>query len=153
VDSQWQGTSFYAAYDNRIGIICQGILNMRLKRGLMADVRGVWLPKSQKADISFLSSCGINRRIHHPTANSRLDDPESPVNTSRLPITNRGKRASDHFRVANNLSGTLVIISQNPVRDSFLAVDHSSRIVGTAMCRLRRAWFSRHLVRASAIGG
>src|SRR5712671_1470210 len=36
VDSQRQGTSFYAAYDNRIGIICQGILNMRLKRGLMA---------------------------------------------------------------------------------------------------------------------
>jgi hypothetical protein len=41
-----------------------------------------------KADISFPSSCGINRRIHHPTANSRLDDPESPVNTSRLPVTN-----------------------------------------------------------------
>jgi hypothetical protein len=27
VDSQRQGTSFYAAYDNRIGIVCQGILN------------------------------------------------------------------------------------------------------------------------------
>jgi len=34
---------------------------------------------------------------------------------SRLPITNRGKRASDHFRVTDNLSGTLVIISQNAV--------------------------------------
>src|SRR6267154_4801196 len=56
----------------------------------MADVRGVWLPKSKKADISFLSSCGTNRRIHHPTANSRLDDPESPVNTSRLVITDVG---------------------------------------------------------------
>src|SRR3984885_15990392 len=30
--------------------------------------------------------------------------------TLGLPITNRGKRASDHFRVTNNLSGTLVIV-------------------------------------------
>src|SRR6266404_7037413 len=28
VGSHRQGTSFYAAYDNRIGIICQGIPNM-----------------------------------------------------------------------------------------------------------------------------
>jgi len=106
VDSPRQGTSFYAAYDNRIGIICQGILNMRLKRGLMADVRGVWLPKSQKADISFLSSCGIKRRIHHPTANSRLDDPESPVNTSRLIVTDR--LDMDHFRFADKPTGRYV---------------------------------------------
>jgi len=33
----------------------------------------------------------------------------------RLPVTNRGKRAPHHFRVANNRSGTLVIISQNSV--------------------------------------
>ena len=66
----------------------------------MADVRGVWLPKSQKADISFLSSCGINRRIHHPTANSRLDDPESPVNTSRLIVTDR--LDMDHFQFADH---------------------------------------------------
>ena len=37
------------------------------------------------------------------------------VNTCRLPVTNRGKRTPHHFRVANNRSGTLVIISQNSV--------------------------------------
>src|SRR5712672_2342170 len=79
----------------------------------MADVRGVWLPKSQKADISFPSSCGTNRRIHHPTANSRLDDPESPVNTNRLPGTAPANFLEPHFWTATGtclvtrLTGTL----------------------------------------------
>jgi hypothetical protein len=40
---------------------------------------------------------------------------DQSLERSRLHITNRSKRPSDHFRVADNLSETLVIISRNPV--------------------------------------
>jgi hypothetical protein len=53
-------------------------------------------------------------------------------------LTNRSKRASDRFRVADNRSGTLVIISQNPVwREGFRV---NFRVADTGVEGLRFAF-------------
>ena len=111
----------------------------------MADLRGGVAATIPKNGSRFRVHVALTAESPSSERNSRLDDPESPVTMSRLPITNRGKPASDHFRLADHPESTPVCERLGVCRyqsdgrtDNFWLARHSAGIRGEGASALHR---------------